>query len=104
MKFGCQCGRTIYDILDGVSYKAHCIRDRDWNALWNAIDDAVEKSGPTAQEKEAACVGLRVPHLSLAMFQCPYCGRVHIFKRMSIPAFRSPVASSTRSGRSLHLF
>jgi predicted RNA-binding Zn-ribbon protein involved in translation (DUF1610 family) len=87
MKFGCECGATIYEITDNLPYKAWLIRDREWDAFWNAVDDAVEKSGPTAKEKEDACMGLRSMLNTLSAFQCSNCGRLHIVRQGQIKSF-----------------
>ncbi|MFH1812475.1 MAG: hypothetical protein ABIJ09_27330 [Pseudomonadota bacterium] len=78
MWFECDCGREIKDNGDGLSYKARWIADEDWCSFWDAIDDAVEKSGPTPREKTRACLGLRKKFLFKALYQCPDCGRVHV--------------------------
>lgn len=80
MKIGCHCGATIYDQTDYLPHKAHYIPDQDVFEVLDAIDDAIEKSGPTAKEKEAACMKVRrlIGKLSRSAWQCRVCGRVYI--------------------------
>ncbi|MEZ6142418.1 MAG: hypothetical protein R3B84_17810 [Zavarzinella sp.] len=49
MKIYCECGTTIHDASDCIKYKAHFIPDEVMNKLMEAIDEAIEKSGPTAK-------------------------------------------------------
>ena len=83
MKITCVCGCFLPDNTDGLSHKAHLIADQDWEELWEEVDAAVEKSGPSAFLKEAAC--MRLQELSRAMFrhmsQCPNCGRLYIMDK-----------------------
>ncbi|MBV8072530.1 MAG: hypothetical protein JO270_21690, partial [Acidobacteriaceae bacterium] len=59
MKISCHCGATIYDQTDYLPHKAHFVPDQDWFDVLGAIDDAIEKSGPSAKEKEEACMKVR---------------------------------------------
>lgn len=52
MKFLCECGHPIYDQTDYLPYKAHVISDQDWFNFLDTIDDAIEKTGPTPEDKE----------------------------------------------------
>jgi hypothetical protein len=76
VKLQCPCGCLIPDVTDGVPSKAHLIADRDWDAFWEAVDAAVERSGPSAREKEAAVMRLRSLNVFRQAWQCPQCGRV----------------------------
>jgi len=79
MKIACECGSLLHDGADNLPHKAHLIPDREWNRFWDAIDDAVEKSGPTANEKEVACMRLRSQSFGhRRLWQCPACGRLYI--------------------------
>lgn len=80
MKIGCHCGATIYAQTDYLPYMAHFIPDQDWFDVLDAIDDAIEKSGPSVTEKEAACMKVRqlICKLSRSAWQCRECGRVYI--------------------------
>jgi hypothetical protein len=78
MKIRCDCGATIHDITDNQPWKAHFIADQDWDTFWDAIDEAIEKSGPSAAEKEAACMKLRYLTVTRMAWQCSACGRIYI--------------------------
>jgi hypothetical protein len=80
VKIGCQCGATIYGGTDYLPHKAHFIPDQDWFDVLEAIDAAIEKSGPGAKEKEAACMEVRglIGRLSRLAWQCRACGRVYL--------------------------
>lgn len=78
MKFECPCGHLISDGTDNLPNKAHFIADQDWDRFWDEIDAAVEKSGPSARQKEAAVMRLRSLDLFRLAWQCPSCGRVHL--------------------------
>ena len=78
MRFECQCGHTIHDISDGHYYKAYLIPDKKWVPFWDAIDVAIEKSGPTPKDKEKACMELRKKQYSRPIYQCPSCARIYI--------------------------
>jgi hypothetical protein len=77
--FTCSCGKfSFLGSTDNLSYAAHLIPDEGhWDEFWGAIDDAVEKSGPSAREKDAACLALRRYHFRMA-WQCPVCGSLYI--------------------------
>ena len=80
MKISCACGQTIVDQSDGSSWKAHLVPDQDFYALLDAIDKAIEVSGPSPRDKEAACMCVR-QHLNQASklaWQCASCGRLYI--------------------------
>ena len=80
MKIPCACGRLIPDISDSLPYKAHFISDQVWFELLDAMDEAIERSGPTAEAKEAASMNLRtlIGDLSRCAWQCTNCGRLYL--------------------------
>ena len=78
MKINCECGCRIIDSTDGHSTKGHLIPDKDWNRFWDAIDDAIVKSGRTPKDKEKAAMDLRQMSLFRTMWQCPECGQLFI--------------------------
>ena len=78
MKFLCPCGNLVYDGTDNLPHKAHFIADQDWDAFWEQVDAAVEKSGPSAAAKEAAVMRLRSLRMFRPAWQCHSCGRVHL--------------------------
>ncbi|BBI34018.1 hypothetical protein [Cohnella abietis] len=78
MKFMCECGHPIYDSTDYLPYKAHLISDQDWFDFLDEIDHAIEKSGPTAKDKEKALMNIRSlsTNLSKMVYQCSECGNM----------------------------
>jgi hypothetical protein len=79
--FNCSCGKhSFLCSTDNRSYCAYLIPDQGvWEEFWTAIDDAVEKSGPSAREKESACMELRQSHYRRQRaWQCPVCGSLYI--------------------------
>lgn len=80
MKITCHCGSTILDSADALPHKAHLIPDQEWLSLLEAIDGAIEQSGPSPREKEAACLRLRtrLSEISRQAWQCRDCGRVYV--------------------------
>lgn len=80
MKIGCQCGATIHDTTDKLADKAHIIPDQEWVDVWDAIDEAIEQSGPSTEEKTAACMKLRglMRRVTRLAWQCQQCGRLYI--------------------------
>jgi hypothetical protein len=80
MKIGCECGATIYVQTDYLPHMAHFIPDQDWFTVLDAIDDAIEQSGPSAAERKAACHQLRrlIGQVTRSAYQCTECGRLYV--------------------------
>jgi hypothetical protein len=78
MKIECPCGYLIHDGADNLPHKAHFITDQDWEGFWEEVDAAVEKSGPSARDKEAAVMRLRSLKVFRQAWQCRSCGRLHV--------------------------
>ena len=80
MKIECECGSTIFDGTDDLPHKAHFIPDRRWNALFEAIDDLIEKRCATATQRNAACTKIRslVGAAARQAWQCSACGRLYV--------------------------
>ncbi len=80
MKINCACGHQILDVTDGVANKAHILPDQDWNDVLDAIDDAIEKSGPSARQKESACMAIRnlLVRTTRMTWQCTHCGALYV--------------------------
>ena len=78
MKIQCPCGELVHDAGDGLPNKAHFIADQDWEAFWEAVDAAVERSGPSPRAKEAAVMRLRGLGVFRQAWQCRHCGRLHL--------------------------
>ena len=78
MNFSCECGQRIHDTSDYLSYKGHLISDQDWFDFMHEIDAAIEKSGPTAQDKVKALMKIRIlsGKLSQTVYQCSKCGNI----------------------------
>jgi len=81
MKIQCECGVLVYDGTDGLSHKAHVVPDRLIEQVWDAADFAIEKSGPSPKEKEAACMKFRsvLGSSSRLAYQCSNCGRLFVY-------------------------
>jgi hypothetical protein len=78
MKITCECGHLLSDNTDKLPYKAHFISDQDWDAFWDAIDEAIENPGRAANDREARCMQLRRLQLFRRAWQCPTCGRLFV--------------------------
>ena len=67
-------------VVNNNPAKAHFIADQDWFAMLDAIDDAVEKSGPSTRDKEVACKSVRsmLVKIGRSAYRCRSCGRLHI--------------------------
>jgi hypothetical protein len=76
MKINCACGNVIVDNTDFLKDKGHLISDTQWFDFWESIDDAVEKSGESAKEKEDAVMHLRQEEPSQLMWECQQCGKL----------------------------
>jgi hypothetical protein len=78
MKMQCTCGHVIVDQTDYLRYKGHMISDQDLFDLLDAIDEAVEKSGPEPKDKEKALMRVRFLFSDMAQifYQCMSCGRL----------------------------
>jgi hypothetical protein len=90
MKFLCGCGKVISDQTDYLPHKAHFIGDEDWFAFLNAIDDAIEKSGPAPDDKQAAVTSVRalVRKIAQTIYQCPSCGELSVSEGKASHEFR----------------
>lgn len=80
MKILCECGGIIVDQTDYLPNKGYIISDQDWFDFMDAIDNAIEKSGPTQAEKERACMNIQslAIRLTKTIYQCNECGRLYI--------------------------
>lgn len=80
MNFRCECGHRIHDNTDYLSYKGYLISDQDHFDLMDEIDDAIEKSGPSATDKEEAAMRIRslTNTLFKTIYQCSNCGNLFI--------------------------
>ena len=82
MKIKCQCGQVIPDSTDYLPYKGYIIPDQEWLNVFDAIDEAVEKSGPSPKDKEAALMNVRrlMINVSKTTWQCNSCGCLYVDK------------------------
>ncbi|WP_299223540.1 hypothetical protein [uncultured Aquimarina sp.] len=78
MKIECTCGNIISDSSDYIMYKGRFIPDRNWDDFWDAIDFAIEKSGPSEKEKEDACMKLRMMRVFDSILECIECGKLFV--------------------------
>ncbi|HBN74424.1 MAG TPA: hypothetical protein DD473_01120 [Planctomycetaceae bacterium] len=95
----CGCGFRFLNSTDNRSYVAHWIADQDLDEFWEHIDNAIEKSGPSAFKKEAACMRLRRLLLSArqTIWQCPECGQVRLNDSAGNTHAFQPVSDSPRN-------
>ena len=78
VEFTCDCGEFGFlNSTDNRSYVAQLIPDQEYDAFSEIIDAAIEKSGPTPHNKDAACMAWRTFPLPRA-WQCPRCGALYI--------------------------
>ncbi len=80
MKINCACGHQIIDGADGMPNKARVFPDQSWGDVLDAIDAAIEQSGPTAAEKEAACMAIRarLNRETRLAWQCSVCAALYV--------------------------
>jgi hypothetical protein len=77
LAFRCDCGFGFRSSIDNRSYAAHILPDQSHDEFAGLIDDAIEKSGPTARDKGQACMDWRRFRMRMA-WQCPHCGSLFI--------------------------
>jgi hypothetical protein len=78
LDFTCDCGQgSFMTKTDNLSYMAHFVPDQEYDAFSGMVDDAIEKSGPAAQDKDRACMAWR-SYTMLRIWQCYACGSVYI--------------------------
>ena len=75
MKIRCRCNHLIVDQTDALPHKAHLLDDVHWHPFWDAVDAAIERSGPSARDKADACMHVRRVHRFKVVYECPNCGR-----------------------------
>jgi hypothetical protein len=76
--FNCECGEGYFMTkTDNLSYMAHFIPDQENDAFSGIVDDAIEKSGPTARDKGRACMEWR-SYTMLSIWRCYACGAVYV--------------------------
>lgn len=78
MKIECACGHLIIDQADSLKHKGYIISDTQWFDFWDALDHAIEKSGPSALAKERACMQLRKMDIFKTIWECTHCGKLYI--------------------------
>jgi hypothetical protein len=78
VEFICDCGEVSFlNSTDNRAYLAHLIPDQEFDAFSAVVDDAIEKSGPEARDKGAACMAWRsfpIPRI----WQCYACGSIYV--------------------------
>jgi hypothetical protein len=77
--FRCDCdAHSFLDSIDNRSYAARYIPDQDYDEFSTLVDDAIEKSGPTPSDKDAACMAWRRGYWMPMLWQCPACGSLYV--------------------------
>jgi hypothetical protein len=83
MKFGCECGSTIYDIADGHADKARWLPDKDWDSFIGAIGELSRLKNASDYEREKSVIDLLTNFRFMSMYQCSNCGSMFIDKKGS---------------------
>ena len=78
MKIQCKCGHLIVDSTDDLPYKGHVIADQNLHSIKDLIDYSIEKSGPSVEEKETACMNVRNNFTTRFIWQCQECSRLYL--------------------------
>ncbi|MEZ4850629.1 MAG: hypothetical protein R3B93_18845 [Bacteroidia bacterium] len=78
MKIKCTCNHLIIDQTDYLKHKGYLISDTQWFDFWDAIDGAIEQSGPSSKEKEAAAMRLRKKDIFKVLWECTNCGKLYV--------------------------
>ena len=81
MKIACECGETIFDSTDHMSYKGHIIPDQDWFNVFDYMDDEIiDKLCDGTIDKESANMNMRsaISAPARLAWQCRSCGRIYI--------------------------
>ena len=107
-EFTCSCGRQFLNSTDNRSYVAQILSDQDYDAFFDLIDAAVEKSGPTPLDKERAVMDLRASLFCRQprIWQCVQCGLVYITDANGNRHAHAPVGDVPRdlfAGRGVEL-
>ncbi len=78
LDFICDCGDGRFiTSTDNLPYMAHFVPDQEYGKFSEIVDDVIEKSGPSAKDKERACMPWR-EYTMLRIWQCSACGCVYI--------------------------
>jgi len=95
MKITCKCGGAVSD--NAPASKASYIKSLNVDKFWERIDDAIENSGPSSKEKEAACMNLRRINFFNFMLQCSKCKRLIFYGKDPDVYFFKPEADAQQS-------
>lgn len=78
MKIKCTCENIIIDQTDYLQNKGYLISDTQWFDFWEAVDEAIKRSGTSAREKEEASMQLRKQSLFKTLWECQKCGKLFV--------------------------
>jgi hypothetical protein len=79
MKFRCKCGHVIKDQTDNLPYKAEIIPDQSLEALYEALDEVMNRKKPKdVFERDRLLEPISNPKGSKLIYQCEQCGRITI--------------------------
>ena len=81
MKIKCNCGSIIVDQTDYLKVKGYIISDTQWFDFWEALDNAIEDSGPNKTDKENAVMRMRQQNVFKTVWECPGCGKLYVDSR-----------------------
>jgi hypothetical protein len=98
MKIECACGALIHDGTDDLPHKAHVIPDQRWNALFEEIDELIEKRCATATQRNAACTKIRslIGGVVRLAWQCSACGRLYMDDAKHVLQCYAPESGAAR--------
>lgn len=80
VEFECSCGFVFLSVSDRREYQATLLADQDIDRFWDLLDRAIEESGPTAADKERACMDLRISLFKARheAWYCPNCRQLYL--------------------------
>lgn len=78
MKFGCNCGHTICDTTDFLSYKADFLASQDEEDFCDGIEFVTMNESLSKEEELNKMMKLYTHYAWRSMYQCYKCGRVYL--------------------------
>lgn len=78
MKFGCNCGNTICDTTDFLSYKADFLESQDEEDFCDGIELATMNESLSKEEGLIKMMSLYTHYAGRSMYQCYKCGRIYL--------------------------
>ncbi len=79
MKLKCNCGNIIFDGTDSLPHKGHILADKDLFPILDKLDRLLEKVSKHGRVTDRDYIDVRSNFLGRTIYQCPDCGRIHIW-------------------------